>query len=312
MRQLQQQRLLLPHERRQPRPLRLYRRLPRQPAALCAARHRQRGRRRGPAVYFFLEMDSLCLWHTAPAGPDTEVVEFRAAAVIPCVHLDPSDAACAYAADVGLYLVRGGRVAAGTAGDAVAGRRRRLLEQTPVPAEPASAVWSRDPLRSSALAETRSACAAVLRRSNETLATLGLACALPPCALCSLADAVHAAETNPVTAMHLLIHDPAVLVRHGPLAEAAAVFAAVCEGAQRLAAAVQADTHLAVVLGPDGAPCLDAHVVEDCLLQLPISLTRKITFVLGQFVRITHDHTSVCNRHSLALEPLSRYLSAVG
>ena len=232
-----------------------------------------------PAVYFFLEMDRLCLWHTAPAGPDTDVVEFRAAAVIPCVHLDPSNAACAYAADVGLYLVRGGRVAAGTAGDAVAaGRRRRLLEQTPVPAEPAPAVWSRDPLRSSALAETRSACAAVLRRSNETLATLGLACALPPCALCSLADAVLAAETNPVTAMHLLILDPAVLTRHGPLAEAAAVFAAVCEGAQRLAAAVQADAHPAVVLGPDGAPRLGAHVVEDCLLQLEqLQLTNFIT-----------------------------------
>ena len=224
-----------------------------------------------PAAYFFLDMDRLCLWHAAPAGPDADVVEFRAAAVIPCVHLDPSAAACTYAADVGLYLVRGGRGAAGTTGDAgTSGGRRRLLE-APAPAEPAPAVWSRDPLcrdalRTPALAETRSACAAALRRSNQTIAALGLERSLPPCALCSLADAVHAAETNPVAALHLLIHAPVVLARHGPLAQAAAVFAAACEGAQRLAAAVQADARPAIVLGPDGAPRLGAHVLEDGLL----------------------------------------------
>lgn len=220
-------------------------------------------------AFLFLEIDRLCLWHSAPAGPDADVVEFRAASVIPCVHLDPSAATCTYAIDIGLHVVRGGQGAAGAYGPA-----RRLLA-APEDHErffaPAGAVWSRDPLcrdalRSPALAETRAACAEALRRSNATIAELGLARALPPCALCSVADAAHAAANSPLACLQLLAHAPAVLARHGPFADAAALFAAVRDGVQSVAAVLEADGRPVVLLGPDGVPRLAAHVVEEGVL----------------------------------------------
>jgi hypothetical protein len=86
--------------------------------------------------FLLLHFDRLCLWHSAPAGPAADVVEFRAASVIPCKNLDPIAAACTYAIDINLYVVRGG-----SGFDA----RRRLLAE-PVEDSAEDTVWSRDAL----------------------------------------------------------------------------------------------------------------------------------------------------------------------
>ncbi len=89
---------------------------------------------------------------------------------------------------------------------------------------------------------------------------------LPPCALCSVADAAHAAANSPLACLQLLAHAPAILARHGPFADAAALFAAVRDGAQSVDAVLEADARPVVVLGPDGVPRLAADVVEEGVL----------------------------------------------
>ncbi len=106
--------------------------------------------------------------------------------MIPCKNLDLIAAACTFAVDINLNVVRGGRCF-----DA-----RRCLLAEPVEESADSTVWSRDALcrdafRSELLAETRIACTEALRRSNSTIALLGLSCALPPCTLCSFTDMAH-------------------------------------------------------------------------------------------------------------------------
>ncbi len=63
-----------------------------------------------------------------------------------------------------------------------------------------------------------------------------------------------------------------MLARHGPFADAAAVFSAVRDGALATAAVLQADRHPIVVFGPDGVPRLDAHFVDEGILPAEIAL----------------------------------------
>ena len=222
----------------------------------------------GPrANFFFLEFDRLCLWDSGSAASDMDVVEFRAAAIIPCIHLDPSAATCAYAIDLKINIVRGGRGASG----------RRLLGLEAPPE--GGGVWSLDPLcrdalQSTQLAETRRACSQALRRSNDTIAVLGLSRALPPCTLCSLTDVARAAAQNPLAVLNLLVHAPAVLARHGPLAEGAAVLSAIAAGVRKSAKVLEADPRPLLFLGPDGAPRVSAHIAAEGIL--PAEIVRVI------------------------------------
>jgi hypothetical protein len=224
--------------------------------------------------YYLLDFNSLCLWHSASAGADVEVVEFKSASVIPCIHLDPSAATCAYAIDIKLSIVRGGR--------RVGGRRLLGLEAH----ADGGGVWSHDPLcrdalQSPLLAQTRSACSEALRRSNHTIAVLGLSRALPPCTLCSLTDVARAAAQNPLGVLNLLVHAPAVLARHGPFADAAAVFSAILDGVQKSASVLEADPRPLIFLGSDGAPRVGAHIADEGILPAEVVLVieRALLFV---------------------------------
>jgi hypothetical protein len=249
--------------------------------------------------YFLLDSNSLCLWHSAGVGVDIDVVEFKSASVIPCMHLDPSEATCAHAIDINLDIVRGGR--------RVSGRRLLGVEAH---AE-GGGVWSHDPLcrdalQSPLLAQTRSACSEALRRSNHTIAVLGLSRELPPCTLCSLTDVARAAAQNPLGVLNLLVHAPAVLARHGPFADAAAVFSAILDGVQKSASVLEADPRPLIFLGSDGAPRVGAHIADEGILPAEVVLVieRALRFV-----------SSAANRSGAALgrgapsaTPASRHL----
>jgi hypothetical protein len=167
-----------------------------------------------------LRLNDLCLY-TATVG----VVEFGLSTVIPCQELDSSLSSCAWAVDVGAFFARGSRRV-----------RRRLLAHDGADGQ----VYTyrsmdsvcRDALLSDALRYTRASCQEAFDASNATLALLGLERQLPPCALCSFADALEAARHNPVAVLRLLSPRAVgvVLQRHGPFLQAARLGAVLHDG----------------------------------------------------------------------------------
>ena len=78
--------------------------------------------------------------------------------------------------------------------------------------------------------------------NNTTLTLLGLERKLPRCAFCSLADALEAAQHNPLAFLHLANPRTLYLVlhRHGPFGQLAQLGAIVHEGMRDVAALLAA------------------------------------------------------------------------
>jgi hypothetical protein len=170
-----------------------------------------------------LRLNDLCLY-TATKG----VVEFSLSSVIPCQELDSSLSSCAFVPDVNAFLATGFRRV----------RRRLLGEDTRVFTYRSMDSVCRDALLSDNLRYTRISCQEAFDNSNETLVMLGLDRQLPPCTLCSFADALEAAKHNPIAVLHLLNPQvlKLVLQRHGPFPQLAQLGAAVLHGLQEFSA----------------------------------------------------------------------------
>lgn len=193
----------------------------------CGARHRpfhscsREDQQQSRALS--LRLNDLCLY-----TPIEGVIEFGLSSVIPCQELDSSTSSCAYASDINAYMARGfSRV------------RRRLL-QTPSPPTTYQSEDSvcRDALASEALPFTRLSCQKAFDASNATLVLLGLDRQLPPCALCSYADALDAARQNPLAALHLMSPHMLIIVlrRHGPFGQLAQLSSVVRSGVRDVSA----------------------------------------------------------------------------
>ena len=100
----------------------------------------------------------------------------------------------------------------------------------------------RESLASDALRFTRASCQAAFDASNTSLTLLGLERQLPRCAFCSLADALEAAQHNPLAFLHLANPRTLCLVlhRHGPFGQLAQLGAIVHEGMRDVAALLDA------------------------------------------------------------------------
>jgi hypothetical protein len=86
----------------------------------------------------------------------------------------------------------------------------------------------RDALQVPALVHTRARCQQDFDSSKQTLALLGLASTLPPCALCSYTDVMEAARVHPIAFLHILSSPRllwSVMRRHGPGKQAADILA---------------------------------------------------------------------------------------
>ena len=180
---------------------------------VCACGARQRAlhtcseddHRHGSALS--LRLNDLCLYTATDS-----VVEFTLSSVIPCMELDSSLSSCVFAVDLNTYLARGFRRV----------RRRLLGDETRIFTYRSMDSVCRDALLSNTLYYTRISCQEAFENSNQTLALLGLDRQLPPCTLCSFADALQAVRHNPVAVLHIL--NPhvlrVVLQRHGPFVQA--------------------------------------------------------------------------------------------
>ena len=174
-----------------------------------------------------LRLEDLCLYTSTD-----NVVEFSLSSVIPCMELDSSRSSCAWALDVNAYMARGSRRV-----------RRRLLSS-----DGGERVFTfksvdsvcRDALLSDALPYTRAACQDAFDASNATLGLLGLHAQLPPCTFCSFADALNAAQHNPIAVMHLLSPQAmtVILQRHGMLQRIAQLGGVLHAGLREVAASI--------------------------------------------------------------------------
>ena len=127
-----------------------------------------------------LKLNNLCLY-TATVG----VVEFSLSSVIACQELDSYSSSCAFVSDMTTYIARGFRRTRRRllgAGDAAQDFTYQTVDSV-----------CRDALVTDSMLHTRISCQEAFDASNATLVFLGLHRQLPPCTLCSFADALVAA-----------------------------------------------------------------------------------------------------------------------
>lgn len=201
-----------------------------------------------------LMLHNLCIYSQSSAS--FYDLEFQQVSVIPCQLLDPTTASCAYVVDMNIYAVRGSSRAG-----------RRLLSAdvaTYTSLDPAC----RDALLSDALPHTRASCQTLFDMSTQTLQLLRLEKQLPPCALCSVTDAIEATRSNPLAVLRILSSSRmliTVFTRHGPAERAVHLLQTLQSGVMRAVESIVAADASALVTIAQVNGTTVVHVDEEIL-----------------------------------------------
>jgi len=215
---------------------------------------------------FSLMLNNLCLYTPTADKNPSFVAEFAQTSVIACQKLVPSEASCALLWDYNVHLVRGYR----SSGRRLLASGDRAPDSTNYTSVHPACL---DALVSDSLPHTRASCQALFDSSSATLALLGLARQLPPCALCSFDDALDATRRNPL-AVFSVVSNPhtlsTVLRRHGPLHRFNKLFDSLHLGVRTAAGRISAANAAGLVTVERGADSVVVHV-DDTVIPPPVA-----------------------------------------